>query len=70
MRKILMLAVAFLVLLIGSIGVPASSAAADTECTIPISFALACARYCGSPTCGSEPVCVSPTAYDCVCVCP
>lgn len=70
MRKILVLAVAFLVLFIGSIGVPAPSAAADTECTIPLNFYLFCARYCGSPTCGSEPVCVSPSAYDCVCVCP
>jgi hypothetical protein len=69
MRKIVMLVVGFLVLFIGSIGVSAPPAAADPECTIPPNFYLFCARYCGSPTCGSEPVCVDSVHYDCVCVC-
>lgn len=66
MRKIFLLAVAFMALLIGITGAFAPPAAADTECTIPTSFYLHCARYCMN-ACGGEVICVSPTLYDCVC---
>lgn len=72
MRKILMLAVSFMMLLTCLAGVFTPPAAADPECAIPSSFYQYCAEYCeGFPyECFSEVVCVSPVHYECLCWCP